>query len=76
MTAIQHVYSSLCEQLDRGRTVFPVLIDLSTALDTISHQHLINLLAGSSSRLVARPVNSVGAPSIGASHNPMLVYEK
>ena len=35
----------MCEQLDRGRTVFLVLLDLSAAFDTISHQHLMDLLA-------------------------------
>ena len=35
----------MCEQLDRGRTVFLVLLDLSAAYDAIYHQHLIDLLA-------------------------------
>ena len=35
-TAMQHVYSSIFEQLDRGQTVFLVLLDLSAAFDTIS----------------------------------------
>ena len=38
------MYSSICEQLDHGRTVFLVLLDLSAAYDTISHQLLIDLL--------------------------------
>ena len=39
------MYSLTCEQLDRGRTVFLVLLDLSAAYDAIYHQHLIDLLA-------------------------------
>ena len=35
-TAIQHMYSSICEQLYRGQTVFLVLLD---------HEHLIDILA-------------------------------
>ena len=44
-TAFQHVYSSVSQQLDRGRAVFLVLIDLSAAFDTVSHDNLISLLA-------------------------------
>ena len=43
-SAFQHVYSSILHELDRGRSVFLVLIDLSAAFDTISHTHLISLL--------------------------------
>ena len=39
------MYSLICEQLDRGRTVFLVLLDLSAAFDTISYEHLIDPLA-------------------------------
>ena len=44
-TAVQHVYSSILHQLDRGRSVFLVLVDLSAAFDTISHEHLLSLLS-------------------------------
>ena len=44
-TALQHVYSSILHQLDRGRAVFLVLIDLSAAFDTVSHDHLLSLLS-------------------------------
>ena len=44
-TAFQHVYSSVSHQLDRGRAVFLVLIDLSAAFDTVFHDNLISLLA-------------------------------
>ena len=44
-TAFQHVYSSVSQQLARGRAVFLVLIDLSAAFDTVSHDNLISLLA-------------------------------
>ena len=44
-TAFQVVYSSVSQQLDRGRPVFLVLIDLSAAFDTDSHENLISLLA-------------------------------
>jgi retron-type reverse transcriptase len=43
-TAFQQVYSSILHELDRGRSVFLVLIDLSAAFDTISHTHLLSLL--------------------------------
>ena len=44
-TAFQVVYSSVSQQLDPGRPVFLVLIDLSAAFDTDSHESLISLLA-------------------------------
>ena len=43
-SAFQHVYSSILHELDRGRSVFLVLINLSAAFDTISHTHLIPIL--------------------------------
>ena len=43
-TAFQHVYSSILHELDRGRSVFLVLLDLSAAFDTLSHANLISIL--------------------------------
>ena len=43
-TALSHVHDSIMKQLDRGRTVFLVLLDLSAAFDTISHKHLLHVL--------------------------------
>ena len=44
-TALQRDHLSVCQQLDRGRTGFLILLDLSAAFDTISHDHLISLLS-------------------------------
>ena len=43
-SALTHVYSSLLKELDRGRSVFLILLDLSAAFDTISHTRLIEVL--------------------------------
>ena len=43
-TAFQHVYSSVLHKLDRGRSVFLVLLDLPGAFDTLSHANLISIL--------------------------------
>ena len=43
-TAFQHVYSSILHELDRGQSVFLVLLDLSAAFDTLSHANLVSIL--------------------------------
>ena len=43
-SALTHVYSSLLKELDRGRSVFLILLDLSAAFDTISYTRLIEVL--------------------------------
>ena len=43
-TALSHVHSSIVSQLDKGHTVFLVLLDLSAAFDTVSHHQLLSLL--------------------------------
>ena len=43
-TALLHVYSELLVELDRGRSVFLVLLDLSAAFDTINHRMLLQFL--------------------------------
>ena len=44
-TAFQHVYSSVCHHLDKGKAVFLILIDLSAAFDTVSHSRLVSVLS-------------------------------
>ena len=43
-SALTHVYSSILKELDRGRSVFLVMLDLSAAFDTISHERLLHVL--------------------------------
>jgi hypothetical protein len=43
-TALLHVTSSILEQLDTGRNVYLVLLDLSAAFDTVDHKLLIAIL--------------------------------
>ena len=43
-TAFQHVYSSVCHDLDQGKAVFLILIHLSAAFDTVSHNRLVSVL--------------------------------
>ena len=43
-SALSHVYSSILKELDRGRSVFLIMLDLSAAFDTISHSRLIGVL--------------------------------
>ena len=43
-TAMLHVHSSILEQLDKGKSVFLVLLDLSAAFDTISHKLFLDRL--------------------------------
>ena len=43
-TALNHVYSSIYEELDRGNEVLVVLLDLSAAFDTIDHNLIIKTL--------------------------------
>ena len=43
-SALSHVYSSILKELDRGRSVFLIMLDLSAAFDTISHSRLIEVL--------------------------------
>ena len=43
-SALTHVYSSLLKELDRGRSVFLIMLDLSAAFDTVSHERLLHIL--------------------------------
>ena len=43
-SALTHIYSSILKELDRGRSVFLVMLDLSAAFDTISHERLLHVL--------------------------------
>ena len=43
-TALSHVHDSIMKQLDSGRTVFLVLLNMSAAFAAISHKHLLHVL--------------------------------
>ena len=40
-TAVLHVQSDILSEIDKGKYAFLVLLDLSAALDTVSHQILL-----------------------------------
>ena len=43
-SALSEVCSSILKELDRGRSVFLIILDLSAAFDTICHSRLIEVL--------------------------------